>query len=126
ISALLPIYVLLAEALNTACGVDQLLLPRIKRVALVADVCMDLSLGRARLERIAARALDRGGVVLGMNAGFHEKLLVIGCWSWVVGWGLHFTDHLSPTTDNRCLAGCEIYSQNALTNNRTTACPFDT
>jgi hypothetical protein len=35
---------------------------------------MDLALGRARLERVAARALDVGGVVFGMDAGFHWNL----------------------------------------------------
>ena len=40
-------------------------------MALVADVGMDFGLRRARLERIAARTLDCGGVVLGMDAGLH-------------------------------------------------------
>src|SRR5262245_49621805 len=70
--------VLLAEAIHATGGVDQLLLARIERVALAADVGMDLRLRRARLERVAARALDGGGVVLGMNAGFHLEPLVAG------------------------------------------------
>jgi hypothetical protein len=67
-------------------------------MALVADVGMDLSLRRARLERIAARTLDCGGVVFRMDAGLHKKLQVIGRRPWVVGWRRSL--HLSPITNH--------------------------
>lgn len=67
---------LLAEALDTAGGVHQTLLAREERVACRAHVGVDLSLRRTSLERIPARALDRGRGVLGMNVGFHWNLSV--------------------------------------------------
>ena len=69
-------------------------------MTLVADIGVDLRLCRARLEAVAARALDVGGVVLGMDAGFHGKLQVSGDRSQVVGCQTHITDtcHLPPIT----------------------------
>jgi len=65
---------LLAEALDAAGGIHQTLLAREERVACRAHVGVDLSLRRTSLERIPARALDRGRGVLGMNVGFHWNL----------------------------------------------------
>ena len=65
---------LLAEALDAAGGVHQTLLAREERVACRAHVGVDLSLRRTSLERIPARALDRGRRVFGMNVGFHWNL----------------------------------------------------
>src|SRR5580698_6740052 len=72
--------VLLPEPLNASRSVDQLLLPGVERVAVRADVRMDLRLGRARLECIAARADDRRGCVFWMNVGFHSLLTYFVRW----------------------------------------------
>src|SRR5690242_7451721 len=47
---------LLAEALDAALGVDDLLLARVERVALGADFDLQLLLGGARREGVAAHA----------------------------------------------------------------------
>src|SRR5579862_3055644 len=60
------------EALDAAAGVDELLLARVERMALRADLDVQLGLRRAGLERVPARARDRGQDVLGMDAGFHR------------------------------------------------------
>jgi hypothetical protein len=65
---------LLAETLDAAGGIHQTLLAREERVARGTNVGVDLSLRRTSLERIPARALDRGRGVLGMNVGFHWNL----------------------------------------------------
>jgi len=65
---------LLAETLDSAGCVHQALLAREERVARRAHVGVYLSLRRTSLERIPARALDRGRGVLGMNVGFHWNL----------------------------------------------------
>src|SRR5438105_5932209 len=74
--------VLLAEALNPAGLVDQLLLARIEGVAVRADVEVDLAVGRGRNDRgarlpfgVAAVAMEGANLVDGMNAGFHDLLL---------------------------------------------------
>src|SRR5919201_36281 len=59
------------EALHPAAGVHQLLLPRVERVAVGADLDMELGLGRARVELVAAGAANVCDDVLGMDAGFH-------------------------------------------------------
>src|SRR5436309_3600524 len=46
------------EALDAATGVDQLLTPGEERVALVAELDVEVGLGGARGERVAARAAD--------------------------------------------------------------------
>ena len=66
--------VLLRETLDAPCCIDQLLLTGEKRVAVRANfdlqhVALD---GRPRRELIAARAVHGDGVVVGMNAGFHD------------------------------------------------------
>src|SRR5581483_6051822 len=57
------------EPLDAAARVHQLLLAGVERVALRADVDVQLGLRRAGLERVPARARHRGDDVLGMNAG---------------------------------------------------------
>src|SRR5215510_10570227 len=66
---------LLVEPLDAALGVDQLLPAGEKRMAGGADFKVQLRLGRARLERIAAGAADLDLFVLGVNPFFHDKLL---------------------------------------------------
>src|SRR6266545_2292644 len=63
--------VLLAEPLHAAGRVEELLLTREEGMAAGAD--FDVNQGRrgARDEGIAARALDGGPLVFGMNSGFH-------------------------------------------------------
>jgi hypothetical protein len=66
--------VFLGEAFDATRCVDELLLAREKRVAVRADfdaqhVAFD---SRARLESISAGAVDRDGVIVGVNPGFHE------------------------------------------------------
>ena len=58
---------LLAEALDATSGIEQTLLAGVERVALRADVGVDLGDRGARLERISAGALHGGGGVLGMD-----------------------------------------------------------
>ena len=66
--------VLLSEALNADGGVNQLLLAGEEGVAAGADFDVQLvSLdGRASLEIMAAGAVHRYGVIVGVNTGFHE------------------------------------------------------
>jgi hypothetical protein len=62
---------LAAEALDTACGVDQLLLAGKERVARSADFDDDVALvGGAGLKCIPARALDVDFLVLRVNSLF--------------------------------------------------------
>ena len=65
--------VFLGEALDAAGGVHEFLLAGEERVAIRADfdaqhVAFD---GRARLERVAARAVHRNWMIVGVNTGFH-------------------------------------------------------
>src|SRR4029077_3291446 len=69
------------EALDAGAGVDELLLARIERVALRADLDVQLGLRRAGLERVTARARHRGDDVLGMDAGLHSPpKIAAACW----------------------------------------------
>ena len=61
------------EALDAAAGVHQLLLARVERVAVRADLDVELGLRRARLERVPAGARDGREDVLGMDAGLHRR-----------------------------------------------------
>src|SRR5262249_50778907 len=61
------------EARHAAAGVDDLLLPRVERVALRADLDVQLGLRRAGHERVAARAVHRREDVLGMDVGLHRE-----------------------------------------------------
>jgi hypothetical protein len=66
--------VLLGEALDAAGGVHQLLLPSEEGMAVRADFhAQHVALnGRASLKCMAAGAVHRNGVIVGMNTGFHE------------------------------------------------------
>ena len=64
-----------AEALDPAAGVDQLLLARVERVAVRADLDVQLGLGRAGRELVAAGAADVRLDVLGMDLGLHRVRL---------------------------------------------------
>src|SRR6185369_16101646 len=65
----------LAEALDAAGGINQLLLAGVERVALRADLGGDLGLGGTALELVSAQALHGDFVVFGMDAFFHIFLL---------------------------------------------------
>jgi len=60
------------EALDTTAGVHQLLAARVERVAVRADLDVELGLRRARRELVAARAPHASLDVLGMNRFLHE------------------------------------------------------
>ena len=60
------------EAVHTAAGIDQLLLAGVERVALRADFHVDLGLGGAGLDDVAARAGDGAVNVVGMDTLFHS------------------------------------------------------
>src|SRR5256886_8686786 len=69
--------VLLTELVHAACGVDDLLLAGIERMAVRAHLDLQImSEGRARLERVATRAGDGDLFILGMDGGFHGVLTV--------------------------------------------------
>ena len=59
------------EALDAPAGVHELLLPGVERVALGADLDVQLGLGRARIELVPARAAHVGEGVLGVDTGLH-------------------------------------------------------
>src|SRR5690606_16179050 len=67
----LLLLVLLAEALDAAGRVDELLLAGEEGVALRADVHREGLPGRARLDGGAAGAGDGDGLVRGMDVGLH-------------------------------------------------------
>lgn len=66
--------VFLGEAFDAAGGVDELLLAGEERVAIGADFDVEAVAfdGRASLEIIAAGAVYRHGMIVGVNTGFHE------------------------------------------------------
>src|SRR5258708_17227921 len=59
------------EPLDATARVHQLLLARVERMAVRADLDVQLRLRGARDELVAARAANRCKDVLGMDAGFH-------------------------------------------------------
>jgi len=61
-----------AETLNATTGVDQLLPPGVKGVAVRADLDVDLALSRTRRELIAAGAADVSFLILRMDIGLHK------------------------------------------------------
>jgi hypothetical protein len=66
--------VTLAEFLDAASGVHNLLLARIKRVAVRADFNMQRTAKRrTRFERIAATASHFNLIVFRVNIGFHQS-----------------------------------------------------
>ena len=68
--------VLLVELINTAAGIDQLLLAGVEGVALGADFNGDVLLGGTGLNDGPAGAADGGLLVIGMDARLHIKLLL--------------------------------------------------
>ena len=68
--------VLFVELINTAAGVDQLLLAGIERMALGADFYGDILLRAAGLIYSAAGAADGGGFVIRMDAFLHCDTLL--------------------------------------------------
>src|SRR3954469_2101311 len=70
----------LLEALDPAAGVHELLLARVERVAVRADLDVELGLRRPRLECVPARARHRGEHVLGMDLSLHEARIAAASW----------------------------------------------
>src|SRR5581483_8803888 len=60
------------EPLDPSARVHELLLARVERMALRADLDVEIRLRRARLERVPARARHGREHVLGMDAGLHQ------------------------------------------------------
>src|SRR5687768_2248326 len=60
------------EALHPTAGVDELLLARVERVALGADLHVELFLRRARPELVSARARHVREDVVGVDVGLHR------------------------------------------------------
>src|ERR687895_2617591 len=61
------------EALHPTAGVDELLLARVERVAVRADLDVHLGLRRPRLELVAARAVNGRENVFGVDFGLHGR-----------------------------------------------------
>src|SRR5687768_11197454 len=71
---------LLAEPLHAAGGVDELLLAGEERVALAADVDVDLRRRAAGGELVAAGAVHGAGLITGVDLRFHgQSLLAAAC-----------------------------------------------
>src|SRR3954470_14116290 len=62
---------LLAEPLHAAGGVDELLLAGEERVALAANIDVDLRRRAAGRERVPAGTVHSAGLITGMDLGFH-------------------------------------------------------
>ena len=62
---------LLVKSVNTSAGIDQLLLARIERMALRADVDAKILLGGAGFNNLSASTLDGCRLVIGMYSVFH-------------------------------------------------------
>src|SRR5947209_6089034 len=76
-----------------AAGVDQLLATGVERMARRADLHVDLRLGRARGELVAARAGDVGLDVFRMDFGLHGAFessgpMSVSSWPWQRGSGV--------------------------------------
>src|SRR5688500_14685213 len=74
----LPLAVATLEALDPATGVDQLLLAGEEGMALVAELDVEIALGRAGGERVAAGATHRRLGVGGVDVGLHKGSKCIG------------------------------------------------
>src|SRR5262249_20138167 len=59
------------EALDRTAGVDELLLARVERMAVRADLDVELGLRRPRLERVSAGTRDGCDDVVGMDVRLH-------------------------------------------------------
>src|SRR4051794_37672136 len=66
------------ESLDPAAGVNQLLLTRIERMALRADLHVKLGLRGARIEVVSARAMDVREDVFGMDICLHRRFSLAG------------------------------------------------
>ena len=73
----LLLLIFIEEAFDAAFRVDELVLAREERVAARANFDLDVFLGGARLERVAAGASDLGLDVNGMNTLFHNTDLCV-------------------------------------------------
>ena len=78
-SARLLLAELLPETLDATRRIDETLLAREERMALRADVRVNLGLGGTSLERIAAGALDGRRRVYGVDVWFHFRLFYSSC-----------------------------------------------
>src|SRR5262249_33926046 len=67
------------EALHPAARVHELLLARVERVAVRADLDVQLGLRRSRLERVPAGARHGCEDVLGMDVGLHAARIAAAC-----------------------------------------------
>ena len=71
--------VLLIELINTAAGINELLLAGVEGVALGADFNGDALTGGAGLDGGAACALDNGGLIVRMDSCLHCIISLICC-----------------------------------------------
>src|SRR6476646_7624579 len=71
----------LLEALHPAARVHELLLARVERVAVRADLDVELRLRRSGLERVPAGARHRREDILGMDVGLHEARIAAACFA---------------------------------------------
>src|SRR3954465_5998929 len=69
------------EALHPAARVHELLLARVKRVAIRANLDVKLRLRRTRLERVPARARHGRENVLGMDLCLHVARIAAACFA---------------------------------------------
>ena len=69
--------VLLVELINTAAGVNELLLAGVERMALCADFNGEILFGAAGGISCAASALDDGGLIVRMDTLLHNVTLLI-------------------------------------------------
>src|SRR5829696_8442553 len=67
------------EALDTAAGIDQLLLSRVERMALGAELDVQVVLGGAGVELVPARAVHVGEDVVGMDLSLHRRTSLEKC-----------------------------------------------
>ena len=61
------------EALDAAAGIDELLLPRVERMAVRADLDVELGFDRTRLERVPAGTGHVRDHILGMDLRLHPR-----------------------------------------------------
>ena len=69
------------EALHPTARVQELLLAGVERVAVRADLDMELGSGRSRLERVPAGARHGRDDVLGMDVGLHAARIAAACFA---------------------------------------------
>ena len=72
---LLGLAVLAVEPLHAPFRIEHLFLARVERMTLGADFRLDLALGGAGLELVAAAAVHLGGFVRGVDPFLHRALL---------------------------------------------------